>query len=84
MDVVTHLNDVKSCLKQMKMRLDLMSAFSIVLVNFMYLQLVLPFRVNFSPQNWEPVRQVVKVLVEKLFADKTLRAKHRKYLDKLQ
>ena len=84
MDIILHANDVKSCFKQMKLQPDVMPAFSIVVANFMYLQSALPFGMDFSPQNWEPVRRVVEILAEKLFKDSTLRTKHRKYLDKLQ
>jgi hypothetical protein len=84
MDIILHANDVKSCFKQMKLQPDVMPAFSIVVAIFMYLQSALPFGMDFSPQNWEPVRRVAEILSEKLFQDKTLRTKHRKYLDKLQ
>lgn len=83
-DIATHANDVKSCFKQMKLHPDVMPAFSIVVANFMYLQAALPFGTDFSPQNWEPVRRLIEILAEKLFADKSLRDKHRQYLDLLQ
>jgi len=83
-DIVTHANDVKSCFKQMKLHPDIMPAFSIMVADFMYLQPALPFGADFSPQNWEPVRRVIEILAEKLFLDKSLPTKHRKYLDNLQ
>jgi hypothetical protein len=83
-DIVMHANDVKSCFKQMKLHPDIMPAFSIMVADFLFLQTALPFGADFSPQNWEPVRRLIEILAEKLFDDKTLRAKHRKYLDKLQ
>jgi len=84
LDIITHANDVKSCFKQMKLHPDIMAAFSIIVADFLYLQSALPFGTDFSPQNWEPVRRLVEVLAEKLFEDKSLRDKHRKYLDRLQ
>ena len=83
-DIVTHANDVKSCFKQMKLHPDIMPAFSIIVADFLYLQSALPFGTDFSPQNWEPVRRLVEFLAEKLFADKSLRQKHRQYLDRLK
>ena len=77
LDIVTHANDVKSCFKQMKLHLDIMPAFLIIVADFLYLQSALPFGTDFSPQNWEPVRRLVEVLSEKLFTDTTLRTKHR-------
>ena len=83
-DIVTHANDVKSCFRQMKLHPDIMAAFSIIVADFLYLQAALPFGTDFSPQNWEPVRRLIEILVVKLFDDKSLRTKHRKYLDRLQ
>ena len=83
-DIVTHANDVKSCFKQVKLHPDIMPAFSIIVADFMYLQTALPFGTDFSPQNWEPVRRLVEVLAQKLFGDKSLVIKHRKYLNRLQ
>ena len=83
-DIVLHANDVKSCFKQMKLHPDIIPAFSIIIADFLYLQSALPFGTDFSPQNWEPVRRLIEVLAERLFGDKTLISKHRKYLDKLQ
>jgi len=68
----------------MKLCPHIMSAFSIIIADFLYLQSALPFGMDFSPQNWEPVRQLIEILAEKLFNDKSLISKHRKYLDKLQ
>ena len=63
---------------------NIMSTFSIVVVDFLYLKPALPFGPNFSPQNWEPVRLVIEVLAKKLFLDKSLTTKYRKYLGNLQ
>ena len=48
---------------------DIILAFSIIIVDFLYLQLALPFGTDFSPQNWEPVRRIIEVLAETLFKD---------------
>ena len=83
-EIVTHANDVKSCFKQMKLHPDIMPAFSIMVADYLYLQSALPFGTDFSPQNWEPVRRIIEVLAEKLFADKSLVIKHHKYLVRLK
>jgi hypothetical protein len=84
LDVAMHANDIKSCFRQMKLHPDIMPAFSIVIANYLFLQTALPFGMDFSPQNWEPVRRLVEVLSQKLYKDQGLRAKHRKYLDLLR
>ena len=81
---MTHANDVKSCFKKMKLHPDIMPAFSIMVADFLFLQSALPFGADFSPQNWEPVRRLVETLAEKPCDNKSLRSKHRKYLDRLQ
>jgi len=67
----------------MKLHPDVMPAFLIMVANFMFLQAALPFGADFSPQNWEPVRRLIEILAEKLYDDKSLRSKHRQYLDML-
>ncbi|KAL7545571.1 hypothetical protein ACHAWF_008925, partial [Thalassiosira exigua] len=84
LDIVTHANDVKSCFKQMKLHPDVMTAFSLIVTDFLYLQAALPFGTDFSPQNWEPCRRLIEILARKLYSDDSLLAKHRKYLDKLR
>ena len=83
-NIVTHANDVKSCFKQMKLHPDIIPAFSIMVADFLFIQSALPFGADFSAQNWEPVRRLVKILAEKLFGDKSFRAKHNNYLDRPQ
>ena len=82
-DIVLYANDVKSFFKQMKLHPDIIPAFSIIISDYLYLQSALPFGTDFLPQNWEPVRRLIEVLAKRLFADKSLITKHRKYLDKL-
>ncbi len=82
-DIFTHSNDVKSCVKQLKLQPNVMAVFSIQVVDFLFLQNALPFGTNFLPQNWEPVRPLTKILAETLFNDERLQAKQRKYLDRL-
>jgi len=60
-----------------------MPAFSIMIADFLFLQAALPFGADFSPQNWEICRRIIEELAEKLFHDTSLRAKHRKYLDRI-
>ena len=71
-DIATHANDVRSCFKQMKLHPDIISAFSIMVADFLFLQSALHFGADFSPQNWEPVRRLIEILAEKLFKDKSL------------
>jgi hypothetical protein len=82
-DIIVHANDVKSCFRQVKLHPDIMGAFSYIISDLLYLSCGLPFGTDFSPQNWEPVRQILEILAEKLFTDKSLRTKHRQYLDQL-
>ena len=83
-DVVLHANDVKSCFRQLKHHPDVMGAFSYILGDYLFLQCGLTFGADFSPASWEVIRQIVEQLAEGLFTDKTLPAKHRKYLDRLR
>ena len=83
-DIVIHANDVKSCFRQLKHHPDVMGAFSYILGDFLFLQIGQSFGATFSPANWEVVRRVAEQLAEGLFADKSLRTKHRKYLDRLR
>jgi len=43
LDVILHANDVKSCFKQLQLRPHIMSAFSIIIADFLFLQSALPF-----------------------------------------
>lgn len=83
LDIALHANDVKSCFRQLKHHPDVMGAFSYILGEYLFLQCALAFGSDFSPASWEVVRRIAEQLAEKLFDDDTLRAKHRKYLDKL-
>jgi hypothetical protein len=82
-DIVLHANDVKSCFRQVKLHPDIMGAFSYIIANQLFLSCGLPFGTDFSPQNWEPLRQILEILAEKLFDDESLLIKHKKYLDQL-
>ena len=83
-DIILHANDVKSCFRQLKHHPDVMGAFSYILGEYLFLQCGLTFGSDFSPANWEVVRRVAEKLAEGLFSDDSLRAKHRRYLDRLQ
>ena len=83
-DIVIHANDVKSCFRQIKHHPDIVGAFSYVIFNHLWIQIGCTFGSDFSPANWEGVRRVIEQLAKGLFQDKSLRIKHRKYLDKLQ
>ena len=61
-----------------------MGAFAYIVNKVLLLQCGLMFGSDFSPASWEVVRRIIEQLAETLFDDKTLVAKHRKYLDRLQ
>ena len=82
-DLILHANDVKSCFRQLKHHPDVMGAFSYILGPYLFLQCSLTFGSDFSPASWEAVRRIAEHLAEALFEDKTLRSKHRTYLDRL-
>ena len=42
-DIALHVNDAKSCFKQMKLHPDIMPAFSVIVAQFIFLQPALPF-----------------------------------------
>lgn len=83
-DIVLHANDVKSCFRQLKHHPSVMGAFSYIMAEFLFLQCSQTFGSLFSPANWEVLRRIAEILGEALFEDDTLRAKHRKYLDRLR
>ena len=83
-DIVLHANDVKSAFRQIKHHPDIMGAFSYIIADYLFLQCGQTFGSDFSPANWEVIRQIWCVLAEALFTDNTLRTKHRHYLDRLQ
>ena len=83
-DIVLHANDIKSCFRNLKHHPDVMGAFSCILGDFLFLQCSLTFGSDFSPANWEVVRRIAEKLAESLFPDKSLRHKHRQYLDRLK
>lgn len=84
-DIILHANDVKSCFRQLKLHPDIMGAFSYIIADQLFLSCAcgLPFGTDFSPQQWEPVRQILELLAERLFEDKSLVSKHKKYLDQM-
>jgi hypothetical protein len=84
LEIILHANDVKSCFRQLKHHPDCMGAFSFIIDDILFLQLGLTFGSDFSPASWEVVRQIIEILAESLFDDKSLRTKHRKYLDRMQ
>lgn len=82
-DIIVHANDVKSCFRQLKLHPDIMGAFSYIIADQLFLSCGLPFGTDFSPQQWEPVRQILELLAERLFDEKDLVHKHKKYLDQM-
>lgn len=82
-DIILHANDVKSCFRQMKHHPDVMGAFSYIIGGYLYLSCGLTMGSDFSPATWEAPRRIIEQLSMALFADKSLRAKHRQYLDQL-
>lgn len=83
-DLIIHANDVKSAFRQIKLHPDIMGAFSFIIADTLFLSCGLPFGTDFSPANWEVVRQLLERTAEALFDDDSLVDKHRKYLDWLQ
>ena len=83
-DICIMANDVKSCFRQLKHHPDVAGAFSYILGEYLFIQCSLTFGSDFSPANWEVIRRIAEQLAESLFADKSLREKHRQYLDRLQ
>ena len=83
-DIVLTANDVKGCFRQLKHHPDVMGFFSYIINDILYLQCGQTFGSDFSPSNWEGPHRVLEQLAKGLFKDKSLRQKHRKYLDKLR
>lgn len=83
-DLIIHANDVKSAFRQIKLHPDIMGAFSFIIADRLFLSCGLPFGADFSPANWEIIRQLLEELAVKLFDDASLVAKHKQYLDQLQ
>ena len=83
-DLVIHANDVKSCFRQLKHHPDVVSVFSFIISETLFLSCGLFFGADFSPASWEAPRRVIEKLAEALFSDKSLRQKHRAYLDQLK
>ena len=50
-DNIIHVNDVKSCFRQLKHHPDIMGAFSYILDDILFLQVDLSFGADFSPAN---------------------------------
>lgn len=83
-DIIIHANDVKSCFRQIKHHPDVMAAFSYIIGDMLYLSAGQTMGSDFSPATWEVCRRIAEQLCTKLFEEKDLRKKHRKYLDNLQ
>jgi hypothetical protein len=83
-DILVHANDVKSAFRQVKLHPDIMGAFSYIIADKLFLSCGQPFGTDFSPANWEVVRQVLEHLATQLYHDVSLRHKHRSFLNKLQ
>ena len=47
LDIILHIDNVKSCFKQMKLHPNIMAALAIMVANFLFLQSALPFGTNF-------------------------------------
>ena len=82
-DIILHANDVKSCFRQMKHHPDVVGAFSFIIADILFISCGLTMGSDFSPQTWEVPRRMAEQIAEKLFNDKSLVEKHRKYLDQL-
>jgi hypothetical protein len=77
-------DDVKSCFRQVKHHPDVAGAFSYILADYLFFQIGLAFSADFSPANWESVRQAQWALAEWLFFDTSLVIKHHTVLDKIK
>jgi hypothetical protein len=62
LDIVVHANDVKSAFRLIKLHPDIMGAFSFIIADKLFLACGLPFGTDFSPANWEIVRQLIEVV----------------------
>ena len=82
-DLAIHVNDVKSCFRQLKHHPDVMGAFLYISSSTLFLQLALMFGSDFNPVSWEVLQRIIEILVESMFRDSSLREKHRETLDKL-
>ena len=82
-DIVIHANDVKSCFRQLKHHPAVAAAFAFIIDDILFIPCGLTFGSDFRPVSWEVLRRIIEHLAEKLYEDKSLRAKHRKYLDRL-
>ena len=83
-DIVIHANDVKSCFHQIKHHSDVVGAFLYVLSKYLFIQVGLAFSADFSPSNWEAVRQVQSALATQLFHNDSLVPKHHATLDRIK
>ena len=61
-----------------------MGAFSYIILKRLFLLCGLPFRTDFSPANWEIIREVLEVVTKALFDDDTLCTKHKKCINLMQ
>ena len=82
-DIIMHANDVKSAFRQVKLNPNVMGTFSYIISDCLFLWCGQPFGTDFSPTNWEVVRQALEHLATQLFCNKSLRAKHQRFLDSL-
>ena len=82
-DIVIHANDMKSAFHQVKFHPNIMGSFSYIISGALFLSCGQPFHTNFNPSNWEVVRQVLEHFATQLFYDKSLHAKHGKFLGRL-
>jgi len=71
-DIIIHANDIKSCFHQIKHHPDVAGAFFYILADYLFFQVGLAFRADFSPANWEAVQHVRSALAERLFFDASL------------
>jgi hypothetical protein len=83
-DIIIHANDVKSAFRQVKLHPDIIGAFSYIIADKLFLSCGQPFGTDFSPANWEVVRQVLEHLATRLYQDSTLRSKHKALLCQLR
>ena len=83
-DILIHANDYKSCFRQLKHHPDILAGFAYIISTYLFFPTGMTFGSNISVANWESVRRVAEKTAVHLFADKTLRTKHRAILDQLR
>lgn len=73
--------DITACFRWPKINPDLIGAFGFVACGFYFLANAMVFGSTTSASSWEPFRRGIQGLATFYFADKTLKLRHKKWLD---